>query len=187
MRKEVEVDDNHILLGLPIKLVKHGRKKDGSIDYKNKKIFNIRQVNWFYEWDKYSYSLAVFLMYINQVIESSIIPETLDELSDFREKVKTAITNRDIVSDKEKDKAFKAMCAICEFSGVSRRWMKKNFTIDDWIEIFLYFYLYNTIGKKKGLKDAYDQIGIVQSNFHQLKGKSSSSLKIVSIRKKSES
>jgi len=179
MKKEVQVDDGHILLGEPIELLKYGRDKHGRTDKKNKKTFIIRQLNWFFEWDKYTYNLAVFLMYYNQLIESSILPDNLEDLTTFRENIQTTMKTGGIVDNNSKNTAFKSMCEICKLSGVSIRWMKKNFTIDDWIEIFMYFYLYNTIGKKKGLKDVFAQIGIAQLSFHQVKAKYTSSLKRV--------
>jgi hypothetical protein len=165
MKKSVVVNDNHILLGEPIKLLKYG------------KTFVIRQLNWFYEWDKFSYNLATFLMYYNQVLENAFIPSTLDELDNFKDNIKVVMAKNGLVDKASKGKAWKALCNICKLSGVSVRWMKKNFSLDDWIELFMYFYLYNIVGKKKGLKDVFTQIGVVQSDWNRLKARYTSGSK----------
>ena len=137
MKKSVEVNDNHILLGEPIRLVKYG------------KVLTIRQLNWWKEWDKFSYNLATFLMYYNQVLEHSHIPYSLDELGNFRDAIRAVMSKTGTVDKATKGKAWKSMCKICKLSGASIRWMKKKFSLDDWIELFMYFYLYNIVGKKK--------------------------------------
>lgn len=163
MKKEVEVTDGHILLGKPIELMKYGKK------------LIIRQVNWFYEWEDFSYNLAVFLMYYNQVIESNTLPSGLDDITDMRDNLRLIISKGGIVSKASNNGAFKALCKLCEFTGAKTRWMKKHFTIDDWIEVFLYVYMYNILGKKKDLKTAFNLLGIVQSNLTQPKQRFSSS------------
>jgi len=157
MKKSVVVNDNHILLGEPITLMKYGKK------------IKIRQVNWFYEWEKYSYNLATFLMYYTQMIEGSFIPSSVEELDRFRDNLKSTISRNGVVDGASKGKAWKALCNICKLGGQSVRWMKKKFSLDDWIEVFMYFYLYNVVGKKKGLKDVFQEVGIVLSDWNQLK------------------
>jgi hypothetical protein len=165
MKESVIVDDDHILLGKPIELQKYG------------KVLKIRQLNWFYEWPKFSYNLAVFLMYYNQVLENGYIPATVDELENFKNNIQAVIVKNGVINRSSKNKAWKSLVNICKLSGVSVRWMKKKFSLDDWIELFLYFYLFNIMGKKKGLKDVFSLIGIHQSNWSQLKPKYTSGSK----------
>lgn len=165
MKKSVVVNDNHILLGEPIKLSKYG------------KVLTIRQLNWWNEWDKFSYNLVVFLTYYSQMIDGAFIPTSLDELDRFRDNLKSVIARNGVVDKASHGKAWKALCNICKLSGASVRWMKKKFSLDDWIELFMYFYLYNVAGKKKGLRDVFKQVGIVQSDWNQLKPKYSSGSK----------
>ena len=177
MKTAVEVDDTHILLGEPIKLIKFGRNKNGTENKKDMKEFVIRQLNWFYEWDKFTYNLAIFLMFYEQVIEHSTLPDSLDDLNTFRDNLRTAMTAGNMVSNKHKNQSFNALCEICALSGVRIKWMKKNFGIDDWIEIFMYFYLYNVLGKKKGLRDVQKLLGVAQLSYSKQKAKFSSGLK----------
>jgi hypothetical protein len=168
MKASVEVNDNHILLGEPIKLEKYG------------KILTIRQLNWWNEWDKFSYNLMTFLVYYHQMVDGAFIPSTVEELDRFRDNMKAVIAKNGVVDKASKGKAWKAMCNICKFSGASVRWMKKKFTLDDWIELFMYFYLYNIVGKKKGLRDVFQQVGLVLSDWNQLKPRHSSGSRKVS-------
>jgi len=166
MKEEVQVSDNHILQGEPLKLMKYG------------KVLTIRQVNWFYEWDDFSYNLAVFLTFYNQTIEAALLPRSFEELDFFKENIKIMISKTGIISKTSNSRAFDALCKICAFSGASIRWMKKKFSIDDWIEVFLYFYLYNIASKKKDLKTVFDMTGIAQYTCSQLKPKYSSGSRI---------
>lgn len=173
----IEVDDNHILLGKPIELFKPSIDKSGMPNWNKKKKFVIRQVNWVKEWDDFTRNLFIFISHYDQVIENSTLPDNLDDLSKFRDNIRTALSNNSIIGKQESNNAFKAMCNICKFANDDVKWMEKNFTIDDYIEVFMYVYLYNVTGKKKGLKDVFDHLGVAQSNWHRPKGNSTSSLK----------
>ena len=133
------MDDGHILLHKPIEMVKYG------------KLVKIRPVNWFYEWKDFSYSLGIFLHYYYVICSNSKLPDSLNDLKEFKENIKTTISHK---------VAFKQLCKICEYSGYKLRWMKKNFTLEDWIEIFMtvFFCNVNLIGQD--LKDALKVIGI---------------------------
>ena len=157
--------------------MKFGRKKDGTVDKKNMRKFVIRQVNWFYEWDKLTYWLAIFLTFYHQVIDAAILPDSKDDIIKFRDNVRMAISKGSILAPKNRSEAFKALCEICKFANKDVKWMKKNFTIDDWVEVFLYMYLYNVLGKKKGLITVYETIGLAQSNLNTPKPKSIFGLK----------
>jgi hypothetical protein len=165
MRNNVEVSDDHILLGKPLELLKYGKKLE------------IKQVNWFYDWESFSYHLAVFLMYYNQAIEVSTLPKSIDELKEMQDNIKSIIAKNGLVDKLSGGKAFKSLCELCKYTGASVRWMKKKFTIDDWIEVFMYVYLYNVVGKKKGLRTVFEAVGIHQLSLTQPKGKFSSTLK----------
>jgi hypothetical protein len=58
--------------------------------------------------------------------------------------------------------AFKQLIKMCKLFGVKKRWAKKVFTIDDWIELFIYIYLYNIMGQKKSLYNALELVKKVQ-------------------------
>ena len=173
----VEVDDNHIILGKPIELYKPTIAKSGMPNWNKKKKFVIRQLNWVKEWDDFTMNLFVFINYYNQVLDHSELPDSLDELEHFRSNIKVAISKNTIIGEGNRDEAFQALVNICKFANSDVKWMAKNFTIDDYIEVFVYVYLYNVTGKKKGLKDVYNKLGVVQSYWSKPKGNSTSNLK----------
>ena len=133
IKKNVEVDDGLILLGKPLKLSKYG------------KTIEITPVNWFYDWSNFVYALGVFLSYYYIVCTNAKLPDSLDELKEFESNVATAMSNKE---------AFNALCKVCKYSGFNTRWMKKKFTLSDWIEVFIYVYLFNIQGVKKNSKIA---------------------------------
>jgi hypothetical protein len=131
--KSVKVDDGHIILGEPKEIIKYGVK------------LIIRQVNWWYKWRIFSYWLAVFLEYYNKVGEAFGLPDTIEDLEKFRRNILVTVENY-----KWGRKAKKALVKVCKFgSGLKIRWAKKVFTIDDWMEVFLWVYVYNVLGVKK--------------------------------------
>jgi len=142
IEKQIIVDDGHILLQKPLEIIKYGKK------------VQLRPVNWFYEWKDFSYALGVFLHYYYVVCGNSRLPDTLNDLAQFKENIQATITHR---------QAHKMMCKICRWSGFKLRWMKKKFTLDDWIEIFIWVFFYNVVLIKKSLKDALKATGKAQS------------------------
>jgi len=141
IKKQVIIDDGHILLQKPIELLMYGRT------------VKIQPINWFYDWRDFSYCLGVFLQYYYVICSNSKLPEKLSELKEFKENVRTAITNK---------KAFKMLMRICKYSGFKLRWMKKKFTLDDWVEVFLYVFFFNIQATKKSLYDALKATGKAQ-------------------------
>ncbi len=130
IKENVVVDDGHILLGKPLSLLKYGKK------------IEIKPLNWFYEWDDYSYCLMVWLNYYNIIVDKLKLPDKLEDLGEFRRSIKMTMGQKE---------AFIQMEKICGFAGLKKRWMRKRFTADDYIEIFIYMYLYNIMGLKKNL------------------------------------
>jgi len=109
------------------------------------------QINWFYKWDKFCYWLGTFLKYYYFICEKNTLPDTLQDLEQFRNNVRMTIgANK---------KAFKALTKICGFADVKRSFklwvMKKLFSIDDWVTCFIYMYFYNIKSVKKNLSGAY--------------------------------
>ncbi len=140
--KSVKVDDGHILLEEPMKVNKYGRE------------FNIRQVNWFYDWDKFVFQMGVFLKCYDYVCSTKLLPEKTDDLKQFEGNVRLTISNR-----QTRIVALRALIKMCKLSGWDVKFMRKNFTIDDWIEFFLYLYIYNVMGVKKNLSNTWAILG----------------------------
>lgn len=141
IKKSVIISDAHILLKKPIQIMKYGKRVE------------IRPVNWFYEWADFSYALGVFLHYYYVVCANSKLPDSLNDLSEFKENVKTTISQK---------QAWKMLCKICRFSGFKLRFMKKKFTIDDWVEVFIYVFFCNVTLTQNALKDALKVTGKAQ-------------------------
>jgi hypothetical protein len=153
LKKRVVSPDGKIELGEPLVIEKYGKQ------------LTIRQVNFCTEWEPLVFNLGIFLMYYHQTLESAALPSTADDLTDFRDNMRTALRVIGVVNRKHQNDAFNALLNICEFTGVKAKWMKKHFTIDDYVEVFVLVYLYNVMGKKKTLSDALRLIGTVQSHY----------------------
>ena len=147
IEKAVKTDDHLILLNKPFEKYMYG------------KMIRIEQINYYYEWDKFAFYLGVFLKYYYTIITQSKLPDTLKDLEEFRNNV--------MFTAKSNKLAFYALTKVCGFMRVKvlfkTRWMKKHFSMDDWVEIFVYQYLYNVKGVKKNLKD-----GLQLVTNHQL-------------------
>jgi hypothetical protein len=140
IKKSVVLTDAHILLRKPISLIKYGKE------------VKIRPVNWFYEWSDFSYALGIFLHYYYVVCANSKLPDSLNDLKEFKENVQLTLSHKP---------AWRMMCKICKYSGFKLRWMKKHFTIDDWVETFVTVFFCNITLIQKGLLDGLKAIGKV--------------------------
>jgi hypothetical protein len=143
----VKVDDGHILLGEPIKIEKAG------------KIITIRQLNWWSEWEKFTYYFGVFLNYFMNVCENFKMPNSAEDVKTFRDSFRLLISNKIYGHI-----AFRNLLKIAKLQGLDIAWAKRNFTVDDWAEVFIWIYIYNIWGVKKNLKNALRLISKVQSN-----------------------
>lgn len=141
----VKVDDGHIMLGDSIE-----------VPFYDKKI-TIRQVNWWYEWDKFVYNLGLFLSCYSNVVNTMSLPDGMDQLEDFRKNLRITISNN--IHGRT---AYLYLCRILGMFGLKKAWMKKRFSIDDYVTAFLYVYIYNIMGVKKNLKAVYSLIGKVR-------------------------
>lgn len=143
IKKHVETGDNEILLKYPIVISKYGKR------------IVINQVNWFYEWDKFIQLLGAFFLYYYKVVEDTKLPESADDYKRFRDNLITAAGSH--------RKAARALMRLCTFAKVNalmpKRWMKKHFTIDDWVEVFAWLYLFNIHGLKKNLSSVSKMLG----------------------------
>jgi hypothetical protein len=145
--KTIKVEDGHILLGKPLEYEKYGVP------------IKINQINFYYKWDKMAYYLGHFFNVYNSVCSVLKLPENLDDLKTFQENI--GIT---LKSAKLGKIAFKQVCKMAKLYGIKLRWAKKTWSLDDWIEFFVYVYLYNIAGQKKSLYNALELIKQVQLN-----------------------
>ena len=141
IKESVILTDAHILLKKPIELIKYGKRVE------------LRPVNWFYEWQDFSYALGIFLHYYYVICANCKLPDSINDLQEFKQNVQSTLSHK---------QAFKMLCKICRYSGFKLRWMKKNFTLDDWIEVFVYVFFCNINLIQKGLVDALKGIGKAQ-------------------------
>jgi len=132
IKKNVIVEDEQIILGDPLVITKYGRN------------FEINQIKWV-KWEKFVYHLSSFLYQYYAVCGMSKLPDNLNDLREFRENVRATISNK---------VAFIHLIKMGQFNYMTRRFMKKNFTADDYIEIFMYIYTFNILGIKKSCTDA---------------------------------
>ena len=110
IKESVIVDDGHIILGKPLELMMYGKK------------VIIKPLNWLKEWPNFAYNLGVFLQYYHIICERSQLPDTLNEINEFRKNIRMVTSNKD---------AFKALVKICGFAGLRGRWMKKRFSMQE--------------------------------------------------------
>lgn len=138
IKEQVILSDDYILQQKSIKILKYGKELE------------IKPINWFYDWKKFSTYLGIFLQYYYVVCYNSKLPDSLNELKEFKDNVQTTISNK---------KAFNALCKICQFSGLPKRWMKRHFSIDDWAEVFVWCFFFQVIVPRRELSDALKAIG----------------------------
>ena len=136
--KSVKVDDSHILLGESHKEVMYGKE------------IEIKQVNFWHTWDKFAYYMGVFLQVYSAVGDAFQLPDRHTDLEQFRKNIRITLANT--AYGKQAIKIIIKMVKLCQ--RISARWMKKNFTLDDWTNIFLWIYIYNIFGVKKNLLNA---------------------------------
>jgi len=142
----VKVSDDHILLGEPIEIDKYGKK------------FQIKQINWYYDWEKFSYYFGMLLNYFMNICENFRLPTSMDDIKAFRDSFRMLMSNK-VYGYRALGNLIKIL-KICKFDV---KFMKKRFDIDDWAELFVWVYIYNIFGVKKNLKIALKVIGKVQS------------------------
>jgi hypothetical protein len=134
----VKLDDSKILLGESIKIEKYGRE------------FEIKQINWFYQWEKFTLYFGSLINYYSNICENFKMPTSETDVKQFRDNFRLMISNKIWGY-----LALKKLCKILKMYEFDVRWMKKNFSVDDWAEFF---------GVKKNLKNALSLISKVQSN-----------------------
>ena len=96
LKESIVITDGHILLQKPIEIIKYGKR------------VTITPVNWFYDWGDFSYTLGVFLHYYYVVCNNTKLPDSLNDIKEFKSNIETTITHK---------QAFKMMCKICRFSA----------------------------------------------------------------------
>jgi hypothetical protein len=143
----VKVSDDHILLGLPIKILKYGKE------------FEIKQVNWFYKWEKFTLYFGSFLNYFMNTCENFRLPTSMDDIKAFRDSFRMVISNKIYGY-----RALNQLIKIMKLYSFNVKFMKKNFDIDDWAEFFIWVYIFNIFGVKKNLKIGLSLISRVQSS-----------------------
>jgi hypothetical protein len=143
----VKFDDAHIMLKKPMELPKYN------------KIIKINQINYFYKWDSFANALGIFLSCYNDICTSFKLPQSIDDIKKFQENI--GLTLRNIKFGKV---AFKAALKMCALAKLNMVWAKKRFSLDDWIEILVYIFIYNIFGVKKNLFNVLKLVKAVQSN-----------------------
>ncbi len=137
IKKSVKLEDGHLIQQAPIEKIKYGKK------------ILIHPVNWYYDWKPFTYNLGVFLTHHYAIVKNVTLPQTPDDLEVFRDSIAQVISHRE---------AWKALVKICKYSGLKLRWMKKHFSLDDWIEIFLTVFFCNVSLMKRGLQVALKSV-----------------------------
>jgi hypothetical protein len=139
---EVKVEDGHIILGEPKKLDMYGEE------------VTVNQVNYYYEWDKFTYALGIFLACYEEYYKSlngevPPLPDRMEDVKKFQENMSMVLQNKAWGK-----KAFQHLIKATAISvDVDKKWMKQKFTKDDWIEVFAWVYIYNILGVKKNLSN----------------------------------
>ena len=128
----VKVDDDFIILGKPIEVEFYGKK------------FTIKQINWYYKWEEFSKHLGAFLQIYSYMGEAMTLPDSLEDFESFRKNIRLSLGSMHTAKD-----AMMHILKMAGLMGIKARFIKKNFTLDDYIELFLYIYLFNVIGVKK--------------------------------------
>lgn len=131
IKESVQVEDDHIILGLPLEIIKYG------------KTFKIEQIKWM-DWEKFTYQLGVFLHTYYVICGHSKLPDSLDDLKEFRDNIRSTMSQK---------KALIGLLKMLKLSRLNIRFIKKKFTPDDLAELFCYVYLYNVLGVKKNFAD----------------------------------
>jgi hypothetical protein len=142
----IKVEDGHILLAKPLKYEKYGVP------------INVHQINFYYKWDKLAICMGLFFNVYNSICKVLKLPESIDDLKTFQDNVRLTLKNARLGKI-----AFKQVCKMAKLYGIKLRWAKKCWSLDDWIEFFVYVYLYNIMGQKKSLYNALELIKKVQS------------------------
>jgi hypothetical protein len=141
----IKMEDGNILLKEPLVYKKYGVP------------IKVHQINFYYKWDKLALAIGHFFNVYNSVCTVLKLPENLDDLKTFKENV--GITLKSARYGKH---AFKQVFKMAKMYGIKLRWAKKTWSLDDWIEFFIYVYLYNISGQKKSLYNALELIKRVQ-------------------------
>jgi hypothetical protein len=142
----IKVEDGHIILTKPLTYNKYG------VD------ITINQINFFYDWDKFVSPLGIFLNVYNSICSVFKLPDSIDDLETFQKNIRMTLQNTKVGK-----LAFKQLIKLTKLFHIKRYWAKKTWTLDDWIEFFVYVYLYNIMGQKKSLLNALALVKKVQS------------------------
>ena len=135
---EVKQEDWEILNSDPLVKTWYGRE------------FKIPKIKW-RNWEKFEIQMAHFLLMYHAVCDMSKLPDRLNEIPQF-------IPNfRAVIRDKN---SFNRLMKMAKMSDMDVKFIKKNFTLDDLIELFLYMYLVNIQSVKLNCKNALRMMGI---------------------------
>jgi hypothetical protein len=137
IEKAIKKEDASLILHEPIEVIKYGRK------------FIFKPILW-KDWEKFAFYMGSFVQYYHRVCGFSMLPDNLNELEEFAKNLKTTL-----MTGKQSSKLFFKMM---DFSYRDKRFIKKNFTLDDMAEFMVYAYLTNIKSVKKNFKIVYDQL-----------------------------
>jgi hypothetical protein len=150
---EVKIEDGHIILKGPKKLKMYGEE------------VTVNQVNYYYEWDKFTYALGIFLTCYEEYYrglngEVAPLPDRMNDIEKFQSNISMVLQNKEWGK-----KAFAHLIKATAISvDVDKKWMKRKFTKDDWIEVFAWVYIYNILGVKKNLLNVLKIVKKIQSH-----------------------
>ena len=96
----------------------------------------ISPINWYYDWDKFTYWLGLFLQAYYISCNLTKLPDNLNDIKEFIKHVRLAIG-----ANKDARKSLEKLCAFSKINVWNKiKWMRKNFDLYDWIEVFDRFY-----------------------------------------------
>jgi hypothetical protein len=146
-------EDNHIITGKPMELEMYDKK------------ITIKQINWYYNWDRFAKWIANFFIHYMNVVDNRKLPDSFEDIQTFKSNIRLTLKNKYFgkiaffylkricshvfMYDKQKDNIIKRKDIWRNI-----KFMKQNFDFDDWISVFLYVYIYNIMGVKKNLSNA---------------------------------
>ena len=144
--KRIKVEDDIILTQESIKVPFHGKDIES------------KQINWWTEWSKFANHMGIFLYYLQATNNVLKIPDgaNVEDMGAFRDSIRLALSNIEYGK-----RAIDELIALSKYFEKDIKWMKKTFSIDDWITLFLYIYIYNILGVKKNTRVALELIKAV--------------------------
>jgi hypothetical protein len=137
--QRIKVDDSVILAEEAVNVPFYGKD------------IEIKQINWWNDWESFAKNMGKFLYYMQTTANVLNLPNgnTEEDLVALRDGVRFTLSNVEYGK-----LALTELIGLCKYFEKDIKWMKKNFSIDDWVTLFLYIYIYNILGVKKNTQHA---------------------------------